>query len=120
MLLINDLDYSILMYMYCHPYALLASSLKARDKAIRNRTKVAQSLDKLQHSQRQEAAKQRREEKKKLEKERMMNETDPEKTRKWEVSVYVKVVTNLLSCGAMDLILYTLILYTGEREQEST
>ena len=61
------------------------SKLKARDKAIKNRTRVAQSLDKLQHSQRQEAAKQRREEKKKLEKERMMNETDPEKTRKWEV-----------------------------------
>jgi hypothetical protein len=50
---------------------------------------VAQSLDKLQHSQRQEAAKQRREEKKKLEKERMMNETDPEKTRKWEVRRHV-------------------------------
>ena len=59
--------------------------IQARDKAIKNRTRVAQSLDKLQHSQRQEAAKQRREEKKKLEKERMMNETDPEKTRKWEV-----------------------------------
>lgn len=61
------------------------STLQARDKAIKNRTRVAQSLDKLQHSQRQEAAKQRREEKKKLEKEKMMNETDPEKTRKWEV-----------------------------------
>ena len=58
---------------------------------------MAQELDKLQHSQRQEAAKQRREEKKKQEKEKMMNETDPEKTRKWEVGhhneyVYVYVV----------------------------
>ena len=80
------------------------STLKTRDKAIKNRTRVAQSLDKLQHSQRQEAAKQRREEKKKLEKERMMNETDPEKTRKWEVS--------LASCVHSDRKLPMIILYS--------
>ena len=63
---------------------------------------MAQELDKLQHSQRQEAAKHRREEKKKQEKEKMMNETDPEKTRKWEVGhhneymyiIYVCVCSN--------------------------
>ena len=70
-----------------HNIIMLIFHFQSRDKAVRNRTRVAQSLDKLQHPQRQEAAKQRREEKKKQEKERMMNETDPEKTRKWEVSV---------------------------------
>ena len=40
---------------------------------------------KAAHSQLQEAAQLRREEKRRQEKERMMNEEDPEKTRKWEV-----------------------------------
>ena len=47
--------------------------------------RFAQSKEKLQHQQRQEAAQQRKEEKKKAEKEKMLLETDPEKTRKWEV-----------------------------------
>ena len=52
---------------------------------MKNRSKVAAQLDKLQHGQRQEAAQQRREEKKRAEKEKMLQESDPEKTRKWEV-----------------------------------
>lgn len=59
-------------------------SKEAREKANKNRAKVAQTLDKLQHSQRQEAAQARREEKKKAEKEKLMLETDPSKTRKIE------------------------------------
>lgn len=40
---------------------------------------------KLTHVQRQEAAQSRREEKKRAEKERIMNEEDPEKQRRLEV-----------------------------------
>ena len=46
------------------------------------------SLDKLQHTQRQEAAQQRKEEKIRAQKEKAMqlSETDPDKARKLEVS----------------------------------
>ena len=54
-------------------------------KAEKNRQKAEQSFLKAAHSQLQEAAQQRREEKKKAEKEKMMNEDNPDKTRKWEV-----------------------------------
>jgi len=85
---------------------LTAVCLQAKDKALRNRSKVAQGREKLQHAQRQEvsrgrasvaggatavhpvqAAQARREEKKRQEKEKMMLEDDPEKTRKWEVRI---------------------------------
>jgi len=48
---------------------------------------VSATLDKLQHSQRQEAAQQRREEKVRARKERnmLLSESDPEKVRKLEV-----------------------------------
>jgi hypothetical protein len=59
-------------------------SREAKDKAVKNRQKVAQTQEKLQHQQRQEAAQQRKEEKLKAEKEKMLNETDVEKARKWE------------------------------------
>lgn len=96
--------------------ALLTDYLQAKEKAQKNRSRVAQDKEKLQHQQRQEvpnspaimkmnitciimiaqttlfscgllsqAAQARREEKKRLEKEKMMLEDDPEKTRKWEV-----------------------------------
>lgn len=65
---------------------------EAREKAAKNRARVAQSRDKLQHAQRQEAAQQRREEKKRAEKERLMAQTDPEKTRKWEEREHKKAM----------------------------
>lgn len=86
--------------------------MQGKEKVQKSRLKVTHSLEKLQHSQRQEvcvgghmcvcgvhcmcmcvndavtddqAAQQRKEDKKKAEKEKMLNEPDPEKTRKWEV-----------------------------------
>ncbi len=55
---------------------------------MKNRTTVRSSFDKLQHTQRQEAAQQRKEEKVRAQKEKTMqlSETDPEKARKMEVS----------------------------------
>eukprot|EP00731_Ephydatia_muelleri_P037898 Em0593g3a len=54
---------------------------EGKEKVQKGRLKVTQNLEKLQHSQRQE---QRKEDKKKAEKVKMLNEPDPEKTRKWE------------------------------------
>eukprot|EP00731_Ephydatia_muelleri_P008529 Em0004g867a len=54
---------------------------EGKEKVQKGRLKVTQNLEKLQHSQRQE---QRKEDKKKAEKVKMLNESDPEKTRKWE------------------------------------
>lgn len=61
--------------------------MQAQQKAVRNRTQVSAELDKLQHTQRQEAAQQRREEKVRARKEKTMllSESDPEKARKLEV-----------------------------------
>lgn len=64
---------------------LLTCLFQGKAKAVRNRAKVSQSLEKLQHAQRQEAAQQRREDKAKAAKERMLAETDPDKQRKMEV-----------------------------------
>lgn len=50
---------------------------------------MADSYNKLAHQQRSELAQQRREEKLKAETERYMNEEDPVKARKLEVSVAV-------------------------------
>ncbi|XP_065896739.1 PAT complex subunit CCDC47-like [Dysidea avara] len=59
-------------------------SKEGRDKATKNRQRVAQNVQKLSHQQRQEAAQVRKEERKKAEKEKLLQETDPDKTRKWE------------------------------------
>lgn len=48
------------------------------------------------HAQRQEAAQTRREEKKRAEKERIMNEEDPERQRRLEVRCTKTVTTRLL------------------------
>ncbi|KAL5496822.1 hypothetical protein EMCRGX_G013184 [Ephydatia muelleri] len=58
-------------------------SREGKEKVQKGRLTVTQSLEKLQHSQIQE---QRKEDKKKAEKEKMLNEPDPEITRKWEVN----------------------------------
>lgn len=59
-------------------------SKDARQKAERNRQKAEEAFLKAAHAQRQEAAQARREEKRRAEKEKIMNEDDPDKTRKWE------------------------------------
>ncbi|EPY86418.1 hypothetical protein CB1_000313022 [Camelus ferus] len=55
-------------------------------KADKNRARVEENFLKLTHVQRQEAAQSRREEKKRAEKERIMNEEDPEKQRRLETN----------------------------------
>ena len=57
---------------------------KGKQKADKNRAQVEENFLKLTHVQRQEAAQSRREEKKRAEKERIMNEEDPEKQRRLE------------------------------------
>lgn len=59
--------------------------VKGKQKADKNRARVEENFLKLTHVQRQEAAQSRREEKKRAEKERIMNEEDPEKQRRLEV-----------------------------------
>uniref|UniRef100_A0A8C3AZ68 PAT complex subunit CCDC47 n=1 Tax=Cyclopterus lumpus TaxID=8103 RepID=A0A8C3AZ68_CYCLU len=53
-------------------------------KADRNRARVEENFLKQTHAQRQEAAQTRREDKKRAEKERIMNEEDPERQRRLE------------------------------------
>uniref|UniRef100_A0A2K6ANX1 PAT complex subunit CCDC47 n=1 Tax=Macaca nemestrina TaxID=9545 RepID=A0A2K6ANX1_MACNE len=57
---------------------------EGKQKADKNRARVEENFLKLTHVQRQEAAQSRREEKKRAEKERIMNEEDPEKQRRLE------------------------------------
>lgn len=64
---------------------LFVSWGKGKQKADKNRARVEEKFLKLTHVQRQEAAQSRREEKKRAEKERIMNEEDPEKQRRLEV-----------------------------------
>lgn len=59
--------------------------LQGKQKADRNRARVEENFLKQTHAQRQEAAQTRREEKKRAEKERIMNEEDPERQRRMEV-----------------------------------
>ena len=60
-------------------------SHQAKLKGERNRQKAEEAFLKQVHSQRQEMAQQRREEKRRAEKERIMNEEDPDRARKLEV-----------------------------------
>ena len=69
---------------------------KAKIKAEKNRQKVEEQFLKASHAQRQEAAQQRREDKRRAEKERIMNEEDPEKQRKWEVLTSLCLYSNAL------------------------
>lgn len=63
----------------------LSSCVQGKQKADRNRARVEENFLKQTHAQRQEAAQTRREEKKRAEKERIMNEEDPERQRRMEV-----------------------------------
>ena len=55
-------------------------------KADKHRQEVAAKFLKLTHAQRQEAAQLKKEEKERALKEKMMNEEDPEKQRRMDVS----------------------------------
>lgn len=62
----------------------LRLSRESKVKSDKNRQKVEEIFLKATHSQRQEAAQLKREERKRAEKEKILNEEDPEKQRKWE------------------------------------
>ena len=63
----------------------LSFCTQVRGKAEKKRQKVEEQFMKAAHGQRQEAAQLRREEKIRADKERLMNEDDPDKARKLEV-----------------------------------
>lgn len=59
-------------------------SRESKVKSDRNRQKVEKQFLQSTHQQRQELAQAKREEKRRMEKERMLQESDPEKQRRWE------------------------------------
>lgn len=67
--------------------------MQAKQKSDRNRLKVEEEFLKTTHAQRQEAAQLKREERRRVEKERIMNEEDPDKQRKWEASLQICFAT---------------------------
>lgn len=56
----------------------------SKQKSEKNRQRISEILQKTAFSQRQEAAQAKKEELRRLEKERIYNEDDPEKQRRWE------------------------------------
>lgn len=73
------------LVFYCvDKISRLQLSKEARSKAEKNRQKAEELFLKAAHTQRQEAAQLRREEKRRVEKERLLNEEDPDKARKLE------------------------------------
>ncbi|XP_053374444.1 PAT complex subunit CCDC47-like [Mercenaria mercenaria] len=73
------------LVFYCiDKVARISLSKEGKQKAEKNRQKAEEVFLKSAHAQRQEAAQLRREEKRRAEKERIMNEEDPDKARKWE------------------------------------
>ena len=63
-------------------------SREGKNKANKNRQKLEELFLKATHSQRQEAAQAKREERKRAEKEKILNEEDPDRQRKWEEREY--------------------------------
>lgn len=63
-------------------------SKEGKSKSDKNRQKVEETFLKATHAQRQEAAQLKREERRRAEKEKILNEDDPEKQRKWEEREY--------------------------------
>lgn len=59
-------------------------SKEGKMKSDKNRQKVEEIFLKATHAQRQEAAQLKREERRRAEKEKILNEEDPDKQRKWE------------------------------------
>lgn len=70
----------------------LRLSKEGKAKSEKNRQKVEESMLKATHAQRQEAAQLKREERRRAEKEKILNEDDPEKQRKWEEREYRKQI----------------------------
>ncbi|XP_038044628.1 coiled-coil domain-containing protein 47-like [Patiria miniata] len=88
------------MVLYCiEKVKRYKLSREAKLKADKARAKVSESFVKLAHAQRQEAAQQRREEKRRVEKDRLLNEEDPEKARKLEEKQYRKDMRKRLNPG---------------------
>lgn len=56
----------------------------SKQKSEKNRQKITDILQKISSSQRQEAAQNKKDEQRRLEKERIYEEDDPEKQRRWE------------------------------------
>lgn len=56
----------------------------SKQKSEKNRQKITDIIEKTKFSQRQEAAQAKKEELRRLEKERIYNEDDPEKQKRWE------------------------------------
>lgn len=67
-------------------------SKEGKAKSDKNRQKVEETFMKATHFQRQEAAQLKREERRRAEKEKILNEDDPEKQRKWEEREYRKEI----------------------------
>lgn len=63
-------------------------SREKKVKSDRSRQKIEKLFLQSTHQQRQEAAQMKREEKRRAEKEKMLQEMDPEKQRKWEEKEY--------------------------------
>ncbi|XP_071802914.1 PAT complex subunit CCDC47-like [Asterias amurensis] len=88
------------LVMYCiEKVKRYKLSREAKLKADKARAKVSESFVKLAHAQRQEAAQLRREEKRRVEKDRLLNEEDPEKARKLEEKQYKKDMRKRLNPG---------------------
>ena len=66
-------------------YIMTFLFFQSKQKAEKNRQRVAESFSKASHAQRAEAAQARKEEKMRAEKERIMKEDDPETQKRLEV-----------------------------------
>lgn len=87
-------------------------AVQGKQKADRNRARVEENFLKQTHSQRQEAAQTRREDKKRAEKERIMNEEDPERQRRLEVCV----CTVLSLCHYLHrYVIFSSLFHSGSR-----
>ncbi|KAL8575137.1 hypothetical protein ACOMHN_055130 [Nucella lapillus] len=84
----EDLRPLMQLVFYCvEKVARFQLSKEGRQRAEKKRARVEEQVLKAGHGQRQEAAQQRREEKARADKERLMNEEDPDRARKLEVSI---------------------------------
>ena len=87
---------------------IVCFSVQGKMKAEKKRHKAEEQLLKATHAQRQEAAQARREEKKRAEKERLMNEEDPDKARKLEVRPVLANVSTIQSLHSLFQYSYSL------------
>jgi Protein of unknown function (DUF1682) len=83
-------NFSVFDRVFVHLFEIF-QLLQIKAKAVANRQKTLETLQKAAHTQRSEAAQNRREEKRRAEKEKIMNEDDPEKQRKLEVQKVLNI-----------------------------